>query len=233
MEVIRVDPSNGTIRLDCVVCIREHVTGGGPSAMAVCSAHRLSSNRLIVKRENVNNKNDMGSFVTMELSMKREAFCQILVTESCNPTEAYRKAYNVTSDRKATHTEAASRLMKDSNVSARIEALKLDISDKLASEIVFDKRRIISELALNMELGRENGGRQLAASNQAINLIGKAINVFEPETIAVSGTVSVIHSLSDAVLDQLAAMGPSEPESLVSDAGTIEATSYQLLDEPE
>ena len=26
--------------LDCVVCIREHVTGGGPSAMAVCSAHR-------------------------------------------------------------------------------------------------------------------------------------------------------------------------------------------------
>ena len=164
----------------------------------------------------------------MKLSNKRETFCQILVTESCNPTEAYRKAYNVTSDRKATHTEAASRLMKDSNVSARIEALKLDISDKLASEIVFDKRRIISELALNMELGRET--KQLAASNQAIKLIGSAVgNVFEPDSVTVSGTVSVLHSLSDEVLDQLAAMGPSEPESLVSDTGSIEA-SYKLLD---
>ena len=179
-----------------------------------------------MNREIVNQ--DSGTIVTMgHMSNKREAFCRYIVN-GCNPTEAYRKAYNVTSDRKATHTEAASRLMKDSNVSARIEALKLDISDKLASEIVFDKRRIISELALNMELGRENGGRQLAASNQAINLIGKAINVFEPETIAVSGTVSVIHSLSDAVLDQLAAMGPSEPVP-IDDTGSIEA-SYKLLD---
>ena len=174
---------------------------------------------------------DSGTIVSMKLSMKREAFCQILVSESCNPTSAYRQAFNVSSDRKATHTEAASRLLKDSNVSARIEALKLDISDKLASEIVFDKRRIISELALNMELGRET--KQLAASNQAINLIGKAVgNVFEADTVAVSGTVSVIHSLSDAQLDQLVALA-SEPESIVSDAGTIEA-SYKLLEsEPE
>ena len=162
----------------------------------------------------------------MKLSNKRETFCQILVTESCNPTEAYRKAYNVTSDRKATHTEAASRLMKDSNVSARIEALKLDISDKLASEIVFDKRRIISELALNMELGRET--KQLAASNQAIKLIGSAVgSIFEPDSIAVSVTGSVLHSLSDEVLEQLASM-TTEPVS-IDDTGAIEA-SFKLLD---
>ena len=162
----------------------------------------------------------------MKLSNKRETFCQILVTESCNPTEAYRKAYNVTSDRKATHTEAASRLMKDSNVSARIEALKLDISDKLASEIVFDKRRIISELALNMELGRET--KQLAASNQAINLIGKAVgNVFEADSVTVSGTVSVLHSLSDEVLEQLASMA-TEPVT-IDDSEAIE-TSFKLLE---
>ena len=174
---------------------------------------------------------DSGTIVTMKLSMKREAFCQILVSESCNPTSAYRKAFNVSSDRKATHTEAASRLLKDSNVSARIEALKLDISDKLASEIVFDKRRIISELALNMELGRET--KQLAASNQAIKLIGSAVgNIFEPDSVAVSVTGSVLHGLSDEVLDQLAAMGPSEPVT-IDDTGSIEA-SYKLLDtEPE
>jgi len=183
-----------------------------------------------VKREIVDQ--DSGTIVSMKLSMKREAFCQILVTENCNPTSAYRKAFNVSSDRKATHTEAASRLLKDSNVSARIEALKADISDKLASEIVFDKRRIISELALNMELGRET--KQLAASNQAIKLIGSAVgSIFEPDSVAVSVTGSVLHGLSDQVLDQLAAMAAPEPVPLVSEAGTIEATSYQLLDEPE
>ena len=163
----------------------------------------------------------------MELSAKRLSFCRYIVN-GCNPTEAYRKAYNVTSDRKATHTEAASRLMKDSNVSARIEALKLDISDKLASEIVFDKRRIISELALNMELGRET--KQLAASNQAINLIGKAVgNVFEADSVTISGTVSVLHSLSDEVLEQLASM-TTEPVT-IDDSEAIEA-SFKLL-EPE
>ena len=158
--------------------------------------------------------------------MKREAFCQILVTESCNPTEAYRKAYNVTSDRKATHTEAASRLMKDSNVSARIEALKADISDKL----VWNKAEIMNQLAINVEASRNVN--QFAASNRSLELLGKAVgNVFEADTVAVSGTVSVIHSLSDAQLDQLASMATPEPVT-IDDTGSIEA-SYKLLDEPE
>ena len=90
----------------------------------------------------------------------------------------------------------------------------------------------IRDRSINVDLGRENGGRQLAASNQAINLIGKAVgNVFEADTVAVSGTVSVIHSLSDAQLDQLAALA-SEPVP-IEDTGTIEA-SYKLLEaEPE
>ena len=164
----------------------------------------------------------------MKLSMKRETFCQILVTQSCNPTEAYRKAFNVSSDRKATHTEAASRLMKDSNVIARIEALRDGISGKLASEIVFDKQRIISELHVNMLLGRET--KQLAASNQAIKLIGSAVgSIFEPDSVAVTGSVSVIHGLSDEVLEQLAAMAAPEPDAIISATETIEA-QYQVLD---
>ena len=163
----------------------------------------------------------------MKLSMKRETFCQILTTQSCNPTEAYRKAFNVSSDRKATHTEAASRLMKDSNVVARIEAMKADISEKIASEVVFDKQRIISELHVNMLLGRET--KQLAASNQAIKLIGSAVgSIFEPDSVAVSVTGSVLHGLSDDVLEQLAAMA-SEPVAIV-DSEAIEAESYQILD---
>ena len=181
-----------------------------------------------MKRENVNNKTDIGTIVTMGLSMKRETFCQILVTESCNPTEAYRKAFNVTSDRKATHTEAASRLLKDSNVVARIEALKLDISDKLASEVVWDKARIINELSINVELAREH--KQMAASNRSLELVAKVTGALVEETKQVSGTVSVIHSLSDAVLEQLSGLGAPEPVT-IDDTEAIEA-SYKLL-EPE
>ena len=164
------------------------------------------------------------------MSNKREAFCRYIVN-GCNPTEAYIKSFNVTSDRKHTATEAASRLMKLATIQQHINTLQADISDKLASEIVWDKAKIVSELSINVDLGRET--KQLAASNQALKLIGSAVgNVFEPDTVAVSVTGSVLHGLSDAVLDQLAAMGPSEPVA-IDDSEAIEA-SYKLLDtEPE
>ena len=162
----------------------------------------------------------------MELSAKRQSFCRYIVN-GCNPTEAYRKAYNVTSERKSTATEAASRLMKDSNVNAMIQTLQADISDKL----VWNKAEIMNQLAINVEASRNVN--QFAASNRSLELLGRAVgNVFEADTVAVSGTVSVMHSLSDAQLDQLAALA-SEPESIVSDTGSIEA-SYKLLEaEPE
>ena len=107
-----------------------------------------------------------------------------------------------------------------------IEALKADISSKLASEVAWDKARIVSELSVNVNLGRET--KQLAASNQALKLIGSAVgNVFEPDTVAVSVTGSVLHGLSNEVLDQLAAMG-TEPVA-IDDSQAIEA-EYQLLD---
>ena len=105
--------------------------------------------------------------------------------------------------------------------------MKADISDKLVSEIVFDKQRIISELHVNMLLGRET--KQLAASNQAIKLIGSAVgSIFEPDSVAVSVTGSVLHSLSNEVLDQLAAMAAPEPDA-IDDSMAIEA-QYQVLD---
>ena len=163
----------------------------------------------------------------MELSAKRQSFCRYIAIDNLNPTEAYRKAYNVTSERKSTATEAASRLMKDSNVTAMIQTLQADIRDK----VVWNKARIVSELGINAEASRE--ANQFAASNRSLELIGKAVgSVFEPDTVAVSVTGSVLHSLSDAVLDQLAAMSASDPVT-IEDTGSIEA-SYKLLEtEPE
>jgi len=163
----------------------------------------------------------------MELSAKRQSFCRYIAIDNLNPTEAYRKAYNVTSERKSTATEAASRLMKDSNVTAMIQTLQADIRDK----VVWNKARIVSELGINAEASRE--ANQFAASNRSLELIGKAVgSVFEPDTVAVSVTGSVLHGLSDAVLDQLASMATPDPVT-IEDTGSIEA-SYKLLEtEPE
>ena len=108
-----------------MVCIREHVTGGGPSAMAVCSAHRLSINRLIVKRENVNNKNDIGTIVTMgHMSNKREAFCRYIAIDGLTASDSYRKAFNSNPINQSSIHEQASKLLRVDKVSTRIEALK-------------------------------------------------------------------------------------------------------------
>jgi hypothetical protein len=166
------------------------------------------------------------------LSNKREAFCRYIAIDGLTASDSYRKAFNSNPINQSSIHEQSSKLLKDNKVATRIEALKLDISDKLASEVVWDKAKIVSELSINVDLGRET--KQLAASNQALKLIGSAVgNVFEPDTVAVSVTGSVLHGLSDAVLDQLASMAAPEPESLVSDTGSIEA-SYKLLEpEPE
>jgi hypothetical protein len=165
-----------------------------------------------------------------KLSNKRESFCRYVAVERLTPTEAYRKAFNVTSERKSTASEASSRLMKDSNVTATIEAMKQDISDKLASEVVWNKAKIISELALNMELGRET--KQLAASNQAINLIGKAVgSIFEADQQQISGTVEILHKLPDSVLAKLESLNESSniESSNIDSMDTIEA-SYQIIE---
>ena len=87
-------------------------------------------------------------------------------------------------------------------------------------------------MSINVDLGRET--KQLAASNQALKLIGSAVgDIFEPNTVAVSVTGSVLHGLSDDILEQLAAMGAPEPTA-IDDSTAIEAESYQLLEpEPE
>jgi hypothetical protein len=166
----------------------------------------------------------------MGLTTKQERFCQLLVTESKTLTDAYIGSYDTSNMKQQSIYQLSSRLSNQVNIRYRINQLTEQISNDSVSKVVWDRSKIISELSINVDLGRET--KQLAASNQAIKLIGSAVgNVFEPETIAVSGTVSVIHSLSDAQLDQLVALGPSEPVA-IDDSEAIEAESYKLL-EPE
>ena len=166
----------------------------------------------------------------MGLTSKQELFSKLVALDGLSISEAYKQSYDTENMKQDSIYQLSSRLSKQVKITSRIEALKADISDKLASEVVFDKQRIISELHVNMLLGRET--KQLAASNQAIKLIGSAVgSIFEPDSVAVSVTGSVLHGLSDAVLEQLAAMA-SEPVP-IDDTAAIEA-SFQILDtEPE
>jgi len=164
-----------------------------------------------------------------KLSNKRESFCRYIAIDGLNPTEAYRKAFNVTSERKSTASEASSRLMKDSNVTATIEAMKQDIRDRLASEIVWNKAKIISELAINVELGREDGAKHLATSTRSLELIGKAVgSIFEADQQQISGTVEILHKLPDSVLAKLESLNESGSID-TSNIDTIEA-SYQIIE---
>ena len=179
-----------------------------------------------MKRENVNNKTDIGTIVTMALTAKQESFCQLVAIQQYSLTDAYIAAYDTEGMQQNSIYQLSCRLSKQVKVTSRIEALKADISSKLASEVVWDKARIVSELSVNVNLGRET--KQLAASNQALKLIGSAVgNVFEPDSVAVTVTGSVLHGLSNEVLDQLVAMG-AEPVA-IDDSQAIEA-EYQLLD---
>tara|TARA_R100000963_G_C4603169_1_gene76150 strand:+ start:168 stop:659 length:492 start_codon:yes stop_codon:yes gene_type:complete len=156
------------------------------------------------------------------MSNKREAFCRYIAIDGLTASDSYRKAFNSNPINQSSIHEQASKLMSNDKVSTRIEALKADISDKL----VWNKAEIMNQLAINVEASRE--ANQFAASNRSLELLGKAVgNVFEPDTVAVSGTVSVIHSLSDAQLDQLVALA-SEPVA-IDDSEAIEA-EYKMLD---
>ena len=168
----------------------------------------------------------------MALTTKQESFCQLVAIQQYTLTDAYIEAYDTEGMKQDSIYQLSSRLANQVKVTSRIEALKADISDRLAANVVWDKARIVSELSINVDLGRET--KQLAASNQAIKLIGSAVgSIFEPDSVAVSVTGSVLHGLSDEVLEQLAAMAAPEPVPLVSEADTIEA-SYKLLEpEPE
>ena len=174
---------------------------------------------------------DSGTIVTMGLTTKQESFCQLVAIQQYTLTDAYIEAYDTEGMKQDSIYQLSSRLANQVKITSRIEALKATVTEKLASDVVWDRNRIVSELAVNVELAREH--KQMAASNRSLELVAKITGSLSEETKQVTGTVSVIHSLSDAVLDQLAAMGPSEPEAIVSDTGSIEA-SYKLLDtEPE
>ena len=141
----------------------------------------------------------------MKITAKQETFSKLVALDGLNPSEAYRKAYDTNPINQSSIHEQASKLMSNNKVSTRIKELKDTIENEIVSKVVWDKQKIINELSINVELGRET--KQLASSNQALKLIGSAVgNVFEPETQQINVTAEILHKLPDSVLQQLESM---------------------------
>ena len=170
--------------------------------------------------------------IVPNLTTKQERFCQLLVTEKKTLTDAYVASYNCDNMKQQSIYQLSSRLSNQVHIRYRINQLTEQMSSDAVSKVIWDRSKIINELSINVSLGRENGAKQLAASNQAINLIGKAINVFEPETMQLSSTVSVIHSLSDSVLAQLEALSMPDSEAVTVDDTVAIDVDYSVI-EPE
>ena len=166
----------------------------------------------------------------MGLTTKQETFSKLVALDGLIPSEAYRKAYNTNPINQSSIHEQASKLMSNNKVATRINELKATIENEIVSKVVWDKTKIIEELSINVELGRET--KQLAASNQAIKLIGLSVgNVFEPEIQQVNGTIEILHKLPDSILSQLESMAQESSNNVTSnnDAAAIEA-DYKIVD---
>ena len=166
----------------------------------------------------------------MKITAKQETFSKLVALDGLNPSEAYRKAYDTNPINQSSIHEQASKLMSNNKVSTRIKELKDTIENEIVSKVVWDKQKIIEELGINVELGRET--KQLASSNQALKLIGSAVgNVFEPETQQINVTASILHKLPDSVLSQLENMAQ---ESSYIEASDIDTTAidadYKIVD---
>ena len=162
----------------------------------------------------------------MKITAKQETFSKLVALDGFNPSEAYRKAYDTNPINQSSIHEQASKLMSNNKVSTRIKELKDTIENEIVSKVVWDKTKIIEELSINVELGRET--KQLASSNQALKLIGSAVgNVFEPETQQIIVTASILHKLPDTVLQQLESM--VSIEAGINDTTAIDA-DYKIVD---
>jgi hypothetical protein len=161
----------------------------------------------------------------MKLTTKQETFSKLVALDGLIPSEAYRQAYDTNPINQSSIHEQSSKLMSNNKVKTRIKELRDTVESEIVSKVVWDKKKIINELSINVSLGRET--KQLAASNQAIKLIGSAVgNVFEPEIQQVNGTIEILHKLPDSVLMQLESMVPetSNIESGNNDSNAIEGT---------
>jgi phage terminase small subunit len=107
------------------------------------------------------------------LTGKQRLFCNLIVTQSLSATEAYRRAYNVTSDRMATSSVDANRLMKNPKVKDLLESALARTEDNVINDAQMTRRHIMAEL-----LEHSRSMKSESSKLKALELMGKAVGMF-------------------------------------------------------
>lgn len=126
----------------------------------------------------------------MALTAKQEAFCQAIV-KGKGPSDAYRSAYNAEKMKPAVIAVKASELLANGKVAVMIELLRKPVMEKVVEKISIDKSWVIEKLVTIVGMGMQaeavidNNGevsgeykQNLAASNKALELVGKEFGMF-------------------------------------------------------
>ena len=164
-------------------------------------------------------------------SSKQEKFSRLIALDGLSISEAYKQSYNCENMKQDSIYQLSSRLSKQVKITSRINELRDSVTSEMVADVAWTKARFIKEAEANLSQSRDLG--QMNPANTSLQLIGRVTQILEDKPMnQVTGTVSVIHSLSNEVLDQLAAMATPDPVT-IEDTGSIEA-SYKLLEtEPE
>ena len=168
----------------------------------------------------------------MELTTKQESFCQLVAIQQKTLTDAYIEAYDTDGMKQDSIYQLSCRLSKQVKITSRINELRDSVTSELVADVAWTKARFIKEAEANLSQSRDLG--QMNPANTSLQLIGRVTGILEekPQNQVNIGIIDTMGKLPDALLEQLAAM-VHEPDAIVSEAETIEA-SYQLLDtEPE
>ena len=163
----------------------------------------------------------------MELTTKQELFSKLVALDGLSISEAYKQSYNCENMQQNSIYQLSCRLSKQVKITSRINELRDSVTSELVADVAWTKARFIKEAEANLSQSRDLG--QMNPANTSLQLIGRVTQILEEKPMnQVTGTVSVIHSLSNEVLDQLASM-VHEPDA-IDGTEAIEAESYQILD---
>jgi len=136
----------------------------------------------------------------MELTPKQEAFALVYV-ETGNAAEAYRRAYDVkAATLHSTIYSAASRLLADPKISARI----LQLRDQAAAMTLYTVRAAFEEYEAARKLAMAEGVSNPSAAVAAVNGKVKLFGLDQPQKIDHSSTDGTMTPTGNSALERIA-----------------------------
>ncbi len=150
------------------------------------------------------NRAPHGKTAITTLTSKQEAFAQAIVSGNTQ-ADAYRKAFSAGKMKDETIQQAASRLMADSKVTARVEELRAPVIAKL--QYGLEEAMLEAADSFRVAKAKENGGAMVAAVQLRAKLNGllveKREDVTDPFKKAIAGMSA---EKAQAMLDVLEQM---------------------------